>query len=241
MGSKKEGRTVEDVPFTIMKGKQVLTQLDQYYLLSPELRSADPMHFNQVYEPVTSLFFLGLLQKIKKGFTFLDVGANIGYYSVFCAGLRPDAKIYAFEPHDKVFEVLSKNADMYPGIQAIQCGISDEEQADVEMYCDNRNIGGHSYMENGFGDGKGFQPDIGMYMMNTQLKKLTSFDIDFDEVEVIKIDIQGFETKVLRDIFDLLKKGTVLLIEDCEGIDEFISEHKMQVLYKSGIEMAIKK
>ncbi len=231
-------RKIDDVSFTIMQGKQAATQLDMYYLMSNELKSVDPIHYGQVFEPTTSIFFLGLLQKIKEGFTFIDVGANIGYYSVFCAGLRPDSKVYAFEPHDKVFEVLSKNAELYPNIQPFQCGISDEEQDSTEMFCDNRNVGGHSYLDDQSGDGKGFQPEEGMYKIKTQVKKLTSFGIDFEDVEVIKIDVQGLEIVILQDILSVLKSGTIILIEFCEGITEFAEEHKLKLLYRSGIEMA---
>jgi FkbM family methyltransferase len=41
--------------------------------------------------------------------TFLDLGANIGYYSLVAARLNPRLSIIAFEPNYKLFKVLEEN------------------------------------------------------------------------------------------------------------------------------------
>ncbi len=47
---------------------------------------------------------------IKKGDTVIDVGANIGFFTLFFRSLVGDnGKIIAFEPEKKNFEILKKN------------------------------------------------------------------------------------------------------------------------------------
>ena len=56
----------------------------------------------------------------------LDVGANIGLFSLFVSDLHPDATIYAFEPIKPIYDVLRLNAELYgPNVRARNLGLSD--------------------------------------------------------------------------------------------------------------------
>jgi FkbM family methyltransferase len=47
-------------------------------------------------------------QKFK---TVVDVGANIGAFSLFAASRMPDATVYSFEPGDTAYQLLTKNIE----------------------------------------------------------------------------------------------------------------------------------
>lgn len=226
-------RKIEDVDFEIRKGK-IMTGDEMYYLLSPELKSIDPIHFGKVFEPHNTLFFSGMVYGLPDNFVMLDIGANIGYYSVLCNVHRPDAEIYSFEPHNKVFEVLSMNSqkdNMHP----YHCGIGKETKK-ATLYCDNRNVGGHSFTndEETWGDKKGFQPDIGMYKIESDIKNIREFDIDWDRVNVLKIDTQGLEVEILEDIFPLVKSKCFVFVEKCEGLMELTDGFNLKEIYNIG-------
>lgn len=174
---------------------------------------------------------------MKKDFTFLDIGANIGYYSCLFASNKPNSKVYSFEPHPKVFEVLNYNSKLYPNIKPFNCGITYEQNHEATLYCDNRNVGGHSFINSldTWGDHKGFQPEIGMYEIKSTLCNIRNFDIDFNDVGIIKIDTQGKETEILKDIYDLLPVGSLIFIEQCDGIDEFAKD-KLKLIYSYEID-----
>lgn len=59
------------------------------------------------YEPITSLV-LGEL--VWPGDTFVDVGANIGFFSLLLSAQKPSLRVVAFEPNPKNYELLAKNA-----------------------------------------------------------------------------------------------------------------------------------
>ncbi len=61
----------------------------------------------QYFSPFSILTMQALLRDAD---AFFDLGANIGYYSLFAASERPDIAVTAFEPSPKNFALLSANA-----------------------------------------------------------------------------------------------------------------------------------
>jgi amino acid adenylation domain-containing protein/FkbM family methyltransferase len=58
----------------------------------------------------------------------VDVGANIGMFTLFVNHLRPKAKVYACEPIPALFERLRLNAKLYgENTTAIPCGLSNRD------------------------------------------------------------------------------------------------------------------
>ncbi|MBI4657995.1 MAG: FkbM family methyltransferase [Verrucomicrobia bacterium] len=59
------------------------------------------------YEPITTLV---LQELIRPDDTFLDVGANVGFYSLVMSRTHPGLRVIAFEPNPRLFQLLSSNA-----------------------------------------------------------------------------------------------------------------------------------
>lgn len=59
-----------------------------------------PLNFE--YTPI----FLKLVPSMKN---FLDIGANVGYYSLIAATVNPEMKVYSFEPAKGPLNYLRKN------------------------------------------------------------------------------------------------------------------------------------
>lgn len=227
-------RTISDIDFSIEKGK-IFNGSTMYYLMSSELKSIDPVAVGNVFEPFTTFFSLGLItEHIEKDFIMIDIGANIGYYSVLFASLCKNSKIYSFEPHPKVFEVLKKNAEIYSNITPLNVGISNENKK-LELYCDNKNVGGHSYLYDGFGKSfnDGQFDSRTMYKIDSEIKTIDSFGIDFSKVKIVKVDVQGLEEQVLTYIYNLLPKKCVIITEHFDTIGQFATKFNFQIACKS--------
>src|SRR5256885_8821899 len=101
---------LEDVPLYLPAKKWVFNRLRQKevivhgfpFLLDP-LDSLELSIFRS-YEPFeTSL----LAAEIRPGMTIVDVGANIGYYTLLFSKLAGDnGRVYAFEPEPQNFALL---------------------------------------------------------------------------------------------------------------------------------------
>jgi len=61
----------------------------------------------EYYEPITTLV---LQELVRPGDTFLDAGANIGFYSLVLSISQPGLQVIAFEPNPKAHELLKANA-----------------------------------------------------------------------------------------------------------------------------------
>lgn len=64
------------------------------------------LHGYQGYEPETLDIFRHLCASSS---VIFDIGANVGLYSLLAAAANPEARIFAFEPVDRVHEILRKN------------------------------------------------------------------------------------------------------------------------------------
>ena len=133
----------------------------------------------------------------------IDIGANIGIFA------RPSAErfehVICFEPVFKNFEVLQKNLETYSNVELHNLGLSDRDQtATFELQtlkC------GHTKQVTEFVPNPEFEQHTG---------ELTTLDrFNFESVDWIKIDVEGFENAVLDGSRDTIQRNRPwLLIED---------------------------
>jgi FkbH-like protein/FkbM family methyltransferase len=65
--------------------------------------------------------------QLRDGATVVDIGANIGLFSLFVMSRCKNPTIYAFEPAPVVFDLLKANSSAYgPNIRALNVGVSDK-------------------------------------------------------------------------------------------------------------------
>ncbi|MFC2494678.1 MAG: FkbM family methyltransferase [Candidatus Absconditicoccaceae bacterium] len=154
------------------------------------------------YEKGTSSYFC---DNIKKGSVFLDIGANIGYYSLIASkkvGL--DGRVIAFEPVKKNYEALLKNIEInsITNVSVFNFGLGNKEETS-KIHLIDSDSGKSSIMVD-------YQGDI----EQIQMKKFDDLDLDFDKskVQFIKIDVEGYEFEVLKGMRNLLQENRTLEI-----------------------------
>ena len=149
------------------------------------------------YEPFATQLFT---DRIESGQTVLDVGANIGYYTLLSARLVGElGNVFAFEPDPDNFALLSRNVDEngYDNVHLENVAVSDSTGS-VSLYKAGQNWGGHR-----------------IYTTSDQAGRVsvdsTTLDDFFAErpnrVDLIKIDIEGAETRALQGMSRLLAKN----------------------------------
>src|SRR3989344_9465892 len=113
---------VPKVPVT-KKINGVLFEFD--FALSPQVKKM----YTGSYQPIITET---LKKYLKKGDTFIDAGANIGFFSAIGAGLvGPQGQVHSFEPVPEYFnklQILAKNNSQYH-IAANQCAVGEEEKS----------------------------------------------------------------------------------------------------------------
>lgn len=138
--------------------------------------------------------------------TIIDVGANIGYYSIQFAETK-NATIYAFEPMDYQHETLRRNLaiNSISNVNTIKKIVSDQEGIERIYFSGFENTGKSSIVK------KADQHE------DIDAVTLDSFcEINnINNVDLIKIDVEGYEFKVLNGFHSMLesKKVTHVFVE----------------------------
>ncbi len=147
------------------------------------------------------------LPKIKnyKPKLILDCGGNIGCAAVYFANKYPDAQIYSVEPEADNFKLLQYNTAFYGNVHLIQSALWDKE---TFIRVEDRGFGTWGFMT--------FETtadDVNALKTTTVGKILA--DSGFDEIDLLKIDIEGAEKEVFSapDVDEWLSKVKVLTIE----------------------------
>lgn len=162
-----------------------------------------PSLLNDCYEKAEIKILRNLL---KPGMTFVDIGANVGIYSVLASRLVGDGgKIYAFEPEPRNFELLKENL--------VLNGISNVHLANLAVGNNNEvmalqiarnSIGSHSLLA---------RKDVENEVLVNVVRLDDWFDCSFPPIDVLKIDVEGYEPFVLEGAQRLLHVIKFILFE----------------------------
>ena len=150
-----------------------------------------------IWEPYETSLVLGFLQSDS---VFVDVGANIGYFSIVAAsGLGPAGKVIAFEPDPANFRLLLASCalnDVQSRIEAVEAGLSAASGAG-HLYLSEDNLGDHQIYA---GEGSRESLPIKLYNGSDYLRpRITRMDL-------LKVDTQGSEYEVMLGLLPLLQE-----------------------------------
>ncbi len=149
-----------------------------------------------------------IMSLVRPGMTVLDIGANIGIYTVLCARLvGPEGRVYAFEPEPGTYALLSTNleANHVSNTVAVAAALSDREGT-ATLYRDRWNAGGHTLLEDNITTQSQGSVQIETHTMDGYFG---GKDVVAD---FIKMDAQGFEGHVVRGGKEFLQRGTPTLL-----------------------------
>jgi FkbM family methyltransferase len=145
---------------------------------------------------------------LKQGGIMLDIGANIGWYTLVMAK-ECGLKIYSFEPDPFNFSVLKKNIknNQITGVEVFQNAIADREtKMKLHLY-KSYNSGRHSLIDHGK-TGKFVEVDT--ITIDGFMEK---HGLSAEPVELFKIDIEGFEMAAFRGAKETLKRCRYIFSE----------------------------
>ena len=157
-------------PMWLLEGKGIVSSV------SRAIRQGD-------YEQ-DSLDLLG--KYLQLDMTGLDIGANVGLYSVFAAQQIGSGTVFAFEPHSELYPILAKNADLY-NFHSFNFGLW------------NR-AGSLSGWLDGYTNTK-YTFDV---LIGDEVLK------DVQNIDFLKIDVDGAEVGVLKGLQNLIKRSPKL-------------------------------
>jgi FkbM family methyltransferase len=182
-------------------------------------------------EPVTIDWIRGFAQ----GAVLVDVGANVGMYSLFAAKTR-QARVFAFEPEAQNYALLNRNIvlnEVGGSVRAYCLALSDQAGYS-ELHLSDLRIGGscHSLGERVDFRHQPMTPAFSQGCIAARLDELVESGV-VPPPDHIKIDVDGFEPKVIQGAMRLLKgsKPQSMLIE----VNQNLADHMEMVAALSAL------
>ena len=176
-------------------------------------RTLESYAVNLIHEEATTKLFK---ETVKPGNTVIDLGANIGYFTLLAAKLvGSSGKVYAFEPEPRNFKYLKKNLELngYSQVAAHQAAASDKRGKTKLFICEYE-TGHHTINQSG--GIKAYRPEREVNESNFVEINTVSLDEIFagkeDLIDVMKIDIEGAEALAIRGMDKILSKNKKLKI-----------------------------
>jgi FkbM family methyltransferase len=149
-----------------------------------------------------------IIKLLKKNSSFVDVGANCGWFSKIISSFRDDVNIYCFEPSWGAYRELIKISN--PQILVFPFAVS---------YADNKYLNCHRYLFRQESSAKFLDDNRKNNNHSVISIKLDSF---FSKIKayptIIKIDVEGGELNVLKGAKKCLTQAEYVIVEVNEDI-----------------------
>ena len=149
------------------------------------------------------------------GMHVMDIGANIGYHTFRMASLiLPGGLVYAIEPTSTAFSKLLRNAELNPqikNVEYIKVGLANDDLGQQEIaFQSSYRLDGQTHLKN----------------EQVQLMKLDSLikERNIERLDFIKLDVDGFEGKILMGAQETFTKFKPILIAEITP-SEIIKNH----------------
>ena len=154
------------------------------------------------------------LNEVKKAVrnrgVFIDVGANNGYYSLFAAKFGAK-QIISFEPNPILSNRFKKNIELNQFqeiITVFECALGDK-RGNARLNLDEIDLGNSSLLKN----------NLSTNFINVEVYSLIEIleTKGIKEIDALKIDVEGFEDKIMKTFFEKSNQKLypkIVIIED---------------------------
>lgn len=149
--------------------------------------------------------------------TVIDIGANVGYFSLFVLSRFPEANVFAYEPLPKNFELMDQYRSENSGFKfnIFNKAVTKSGRESLSLYLDNPDN-----FSTSAGIFKDHEQSNQLIIDSVSLEKIIN-DHKLDEIDFVKLDCEGSEYDILYDtpstIYDKISR---LAIETHPGQKE---------------------
>lgn len=190
---------------------------DNMKLILPEAVSSSIYYYGFFEEDVARY----LLDYLKPGKTFIDIGAHIGYYSLLASYLVGNkGKIHSFEPTSSTFQIFKENIQNKENIFINQKALIDKEgKIDLNDY-GLEMMAMNSLSRSSFRIGR---EEIKSKKISVEVATLDNYCAEKNiKPDFIKIDAEGSEYKIFLGAENIIKKLFPIIVFEIGGEDDKI-------------------
>lgn len=188
--------------YYLFKKPYIFIGKNKFYINKMDTVVSEWLMNKGIWEPFETEVFK---KRLKGVGLVVDVGANIGYYTLLASrALKTNGRVIAFEPASVNFNLLERNVEEnFLNNVKIEKKALGAKSGKTYVYLNDKNYGDSTTYETKEGRKK------------EKIAKITLddyFSRSEDSIDLLKIDIQGSELKALRGAKKLLGKGRIKVI-----------------------------
>ena len=177
-------------------------------------------HF--IYWGLTDAAHQSVQKELKNARVIFDVGANIGYTSLYYASMNGTAQIFSFEPHPDIFIRAQENIalNQFRNINLINLGLGEKKEV-LKLYEVNEHNPGMNRIIRE-------EKDFAFKKINVDTLDQFVAEKNIEHLDLIKIDVEGFEYAVINGGKEAIQKHKPLLFIELD--DNNLKENNSSAL-----------
>lgn len=141
-------------------------------------------------------------QIIEPNFNIVDIGANLGYFSKNFAKLSPNGRLLSIEPVKPFFDVLSDLLSKYKNASVVNYALGNETGSIVMVLPESNGM-----IRTGLPHIAESEEEKAKHKTHeVEIVKGSELLSDFDRIDYIKCDIEGYEVVVFNEIKSVLSQ-----------------------------------
>ena len=171
---------------------------------------------------------LDVLAKKRPSRTIVDVGANVGEWTMFASQRFPDAKVFSLEIVESTYRELVANCAGRANISSHHLGLSDQA-GEIEIFCHD----GMSFLATAV---KGLTENFhGLAPRAVKCRVMTGDEFcaaqSIGHIDFLKIDVEGMEDRVLNGFARMLREARIDVIQFEYGYVNVMTKFLLKDVY----------
>lgn len=195
------------------KIKEGLSGFKTYFLPNNlEIAHINEYETNYVYNEIFEEdIYLKHGIQVADGDTVIDIGANIGLFSLYINYLYRNVKIFSFEPSPDVYKVLHANANVYgDNIKTFNSGVSDCEKSSAFTFYENSTVFSSIYSDENE-DNRAIKAIV-RNMISQNVESSEMVDSFVDELIEKRLDSKQYMVQ-MRSISNIIDENKITRID----------------------------
>lgn len=161
--------------------------------------------------------------------TVIDIGANIGAFSLYASQKASRGIVYCFEPFPDNYQLLKEQLRInhIQNVQAFNLGVSNKA-GQQDLYLSGINTGGHSLQ---------FEQAAGKVTIQTTTLEQFCQDHQIHHIDFLKLDCEGSEFDIIKHNPDILHRISKIVMEchpypseSVEGMKQLLESYGFTVI-----------
>jgi FkbM family methyltransferase len=236
-------RAVKDLANSHLKSEYVTVNGSKMHL---DPKDCLKLSINEIFEPLETNL---VKNEVHSDDVVIDVGANVGYYTLLMAKLTgQNGKVFSFEPEPSNFNLLKENVEInsYQNVTLEQKAVANMNGKTKLYLCETNTEMHRLYQSNSKKFNKSIEVDV------TTLDDYFKKSKYLNKINFIKIDAEGSELDVLKGMKTILKENIKLKImlefiprhllgsgSEPQELIEFLQNQNFQLSYVNQVEKRI--